>query len=43
MILHYAISMPMWDGPILGGGGEEKTPKVNANKPHLTTARSQYY
>jgi len=31
LILHYAISMPMWDGPILGGEGEEKTPKVNSN------------
>ena len=32
LILHYAISMPMWDGPPLGGGGDkaqqaEKTPK----------------
>lgn len=28
LILHYAISMPMWDGPPLGGGQEDKTPKV---------------
>ena len=27
LILHYAISMPMWDGPPLGGLAEEKTPK----------------
>ena len=27
LILHYAISMPMWDGPPLGGGQAEKTPK----------------
>ena len=27
LILHYAISMPMWDGPPLGGGQPEKTPK----------------
>ena len=31
LILHYAISMPMWDGPPLGGGAAagqpEKTPK----------------
>ena len=29
LILHYAISMPMWDGPPLGGGApqQEKTPK----------------
>ena len=29
LILHYAISMPMWEGPPLGGGGPvpEKTPK----------------
>eukprot|EP00095_Tigriopus_kingsejongensis_P006988 maker-scaffold430_size173499-snap-gene-0.40 protein:Tk06988 transcript:maker-scaffold430_size173499-snap-gene-0.40-mRNA-1 annotation:"filamin-a isoform x3" len=27
LILHYAISMPMWDGPALGGGAEDKTPK----------------
>ena len=27
LILHYSISMPMYDGPELGGHVEEKTPK----------------
>ena len=27
LILHYAISMPMWEGPPLGGEKEPKTPK----------------
>ena len=27
LILHYAISMPMWEGPSLGGEKEPKTPK----------------
>lgn len=27
LILHYSISMPMYDGPELGGHSEEKTPK----------------
>ena len=29
LILHYAISMPMWEGPPLGGGDPvaQKTPK----------------
>ena len=27
LILHYSISMPMYDGPELGGQIEDKTPK----------------
>ena len=27
LILHYSISMPMYDGPELGGHIEDKTPK----------------
>ena len=40
LILHYAISMPMWDGPPLGGGGAAGDPNhhqnPNGNSPDKT-------